>query len=56
VVPVEEKEALGSLAGSERELSDRRTRELSALEGGTARLLASVAAAGAVHAYLLRNG
>jgi hypothetical protein len=55
-VPGDEKEALGSLADAERELSARRTRELSGLGGGTARLLASVAAAGAVHAYLLKNG
>jgi hypothetical protein len=55
-VPGDEKEALGSLADAERELSSRRTRELSGLGGGTARLLASVAAAGAVHAYLLKNG
>ncbi len=55
-VPDDETEALGSLADAERELSARRTRELSGLGGGTARLLASVAAAGAVHAYLLKNG
>ncbi|MEU9577058.1 hypothetical protein [Streptomyces chilikensis] len=55
-VPDDEEEALGSLADAERELSARRTRELSGLGGGTARLLASVAAAGAVHAYLLKNG
>ncbi|MET8577516.1 hypothetical protein [Streptomyces sp. NPDC005012] len=54
-VPGDEKEALGSLAGAEQELSARRTKELDALGGDAARLLASVAAAGAAHVYLLRN-
>ncbi|MGW0930914.1 hypothetical protein [Streptomyces sp. NPDC002644] len=54
-VPGDEKEALGSLAGAEQELSARRTKELDSLGGDAARLLASVAAAGAVHVYLLRN-
>ncbi|WP_151775530.1 hypothetical protein [Streptomyces abyssomicinicus] len=55
-VPADEKGALGSLADAEQELSTRRTRDLARLGGEAARLLASVAAAGAVHVYLLRNG
>ncbi|MFE6286933.1 hypothetical protein [Streptomyces sp. NPDC057877] len=52
-VPTGEKEALAELAAAERELADRRAKELLELPGETARLLASVAAAGAAHAYLL---
>ncbi len=52
-VPGEEKQALRLVADAERDLAGRRTRELSGLGGEPARLLASVAAAGAVHVYLL---
>ncbi|MFJ6986593.1 MULTISPECIES: hypothetical protein [unclassified Streptomyces] len=58
VVPVDEKGALGSLAGAERTLSDRRITALADADvpGELARLLASVAAAGSAHAYLLTEG
>ncbi|MFB8777505.1 hypothetical protein [Streptomyces broussonetiae] len=52
-VPSSEKDALAELAAAERELADRRAEALLELPGETARLLASVAAAGAAHAYLL---
>jgi hypothetical protein len=52
-VPGEEKQALRLVADAEQDLAGRRARELSGLGGEPARLLASVAAAGAVHAYLL---
>ncbi|KES06623.1 hypothetical protein BU52_14510 [Streptomyces toyocaensis] len=52
-VPAKEKDALAELAAAEREIADRRAEELLAAPGGLARLLASVAAAGAVHVYLL---
>ncbi|MFF3330116.1 hypothetical protein ACFYWX_11230 [Streptomyces sp. NPDC002888] len=52
-VPGNEKDALADLAAAERALSDRRTTALLAVPGELARLLASVAAAGAAHAYLL---
>ncbi|MFC8199842.1 hypothetical protein ACFUTV_31290 [Streptomyces sp. NPDC057298] len=52
-VPVVEKDALTGLAAAEREVSDRRTKALLEVPGELARLLASVAAAGAVHAFLL---
>ncbi|MFG2577581.1 hypothetical protein [Streptomyces sp. NPDC048481] len=55
-VPVLEKDALAQLAGAERALADRRAAELGELPGEPARLLASVAAAGAAHAYLLTEG
>lgn len=55
-VPADEKGARTSLATAERELADRRTRALPAVSGELARLLASVAAAGAAHAYLLTEG
>jgi hypothetical protein len=55
-VPATEKEALAALAAAERTLADRRTAALPAVPGELARLLASVAAAGAVHAYLLTEG
>ncbi|MHC3473040.1 hypothetical protein ACYF6T_30720 [Streptomyces sp. 7R007] len=51
--PETEKDALAGLAAAERALSDRRTTELLDVPGELARLLASVAAAGAAHAYLL---
>ncbi|WP_328493637.1 hypothetical protein OHS59_13395 [Streptomyces sp. NBC_00414] len=52
-VPATEKEARGELAAAERALADRRTKELADVPGELARLLASVAAAGAAHAFLL---
>ncbi|MGW7266928.1 hypothetical protein [Streptomyces sp. NPDC054842] len=52
-VPEREKDALAELAAAERALADRRARDLLELPGELARLLASVAAAGAAHAYLL---
>ncbi|SFY53365.1 hypothetical protein [Streptomyces sp. F-1] len=55
-VPATEKDALASLAAAERTLADRRARELLDVPGEPARLLASVAAAGAAHAYLLTAG
>ncbi|MFF4764089.1 hypothetical protein [Streptomyces sp. NPDC001292] len=50
------KSALAGLASAERSLSDRRTAALVQVPGELARLLASVAAAGAAHAYLLTEG
>ncbi|MFF9126245.1 hypothetical protein ACF09J_23560 [Streptomyces sp. NPDC014889] len=50
------KSALAGLAAAERSLSDRRTALLVQVSGELARLLASVAAAGAAHAYLLTEG
>ncbi|RZB16200.1 hypothetical protein StrepF001_28995 [Streptomyces sp. F001] len=55
-VPSSEKDALARLAGAERALADRRAEALLDLPGELARLLASVAAAGAAHAYLLTEG
>nr|WP_202425838.1 hypothetical protein [Streptomyces sp. HUCO-GS316] len=55
-VPANEKDALAQLAAAERALADRRTEALLGLPGELARLLASVAAAGAAHAYLLTEG
>ncbi|MEU6257489.1 hypothetical protein [Streptomyces sp. NPDC047043] len=55
-VPVSEKDALAELAAAERALADRRTTALLDVPGELARLLASVAAAGAAHAYLLTEG
>ncbi|MEV7287433.1 hypothetical protein AB0O01_23150 [Streptomyces sp. NPDC093252] len=55
-VPGDGPGALAALAAAERTLADRRTRELLDLPGETARLLASVAAAGAAHAFLLTEG
>ncbi|MET7735475.1 hypothetical protein ABZT02_29525 [Streptomyces sp. NPDC005402] len=52
-VPATEKDALAQLAAAERTLADRRAKELLDVPGELARLLASVAAAGAAHAYLL---
>ncbi|MEV1062047.1 hypothetical protein [Streptomyces sp. NPDC050263] len=54
--PATEKDALVGLAGAERALADRRAAELVDAPGELARLLASVAAAGAAHAYLLTEG
>ncbi|MGW5127797.1 hypothetical protein ACWEQ7_27885 [Streptomyces sp. NPDC004069] len=54
--PETAKSALASLAAAERSLSDRRTAVLLQVSGEPARLLASVAAAGAAHAYLLTEG
>ncbi|MEH0575272.1 hypothetical protein [Streptomyces sp. B21-108] len=51
--PVTEQDALAGLAAAERALADRRATELLDVPGELARLLASVAAAGAAHAYLL---
>ncbi|MFE2044010.1 hypothetical protein ACFXAZ_24390 [Streptomyces sp. NPDC059477] len=55
-VPADQQGALSGLATAERTLADRRARELVDLPGELARLLASVAAAGAAHAYLLTEG
>ncbi|CAM5664906.1 hypothetical protein [Streptomyces aurantiogriseus] len=55
-VPAGEKDALSSLAAAERALADRRVAALVNVPGELARLLASVAAAGAAHAYLLTEG
>ncbi|MGW3634037.1 hypothetical protein ACWD7F_28480 [Streptomyces sp. NPDC005122] len=52
-VPAREKDALADLAAAELALVDRRTRALLDVPGELARLLASVAAAGAAHAFLL---
>ncbi|MEV4741881.1 hypothetical protein [Streptomyces sp. NPDC049555] len=52
-VPQDEKAALAALAEAERRTVDARTAALAAAPPGLARLLASVAASGAVHAYLL---
>ncbi|MEU6032870.1 hypothetical protein ABZ825_38780 [Streptomyces tauricus] len=52
-VPATEKEARGELAAAERALTDRRLKALADVPGELARLLASVAAAGAAHAFLL---
>ncbi|MCX5238050.1 hypothetical protein OG824_22905 [Streptomyces prunicolor] len=49
-------DALTDLATAERALADRRAKALLDLPGELARLLASVAAAGAAHAYLLTEG
>ncbi|MEU0895728.1 hypothetical protein [Streptomyces massasporeus] len=55
-VPGNDKDALAGLAAAERELADRRTKALGGVPGELARLLASVAAAGAAHVYLLTEG
>ncbi|MGC0337474.1 hypothetical protein [Streptomyces sp. SLBN-8D4] len=55
-VPATEKDALAQLAAAERALADRRAQALVDVPGELARLLASVAAAGAAHAYLLTEG
>ncbi|MBG0852121.1 hypothetical protein I2W78_09770 [Streptomyces spinoverrucosus] len=55
-VPAGEQAALAELAAAERTLADRRAKALLDVPGELARLLASVAAAGAAHAYLLTEG
>jgi hypothetical protein len=55
-VPAEPKAALAGLAAAERKLADRRGKALLEVPGELARLLASVAAAGAGHAYMLTEG
>ncbi|EHN75604.1 hypothetical protein SMCF_4920 [Streptomyces coelicoflavus ZG0656] len=55
-MPADEKGALGMLADAERKLADRRAGALLDVPGETARLLASVAAAGAAHVFLLTEG
>ncbi|QJT04492.1 hypothetical protein G9272_32805 [Streptomyces asoensis] len=55
-VPITDTDALAALAAAERALADRRATELLDVPGELARLLASVAAAGAAHAYLLTEG
>lgn len=52
-VPANEKDALAQLAAAEREIADRRAEELVTAPAELARLLASVSASGAAHAYLL---
>lgn len=52
-MPAREKDALADLAAAELALVDRRTKALLDVPGELARLLASVAAAGAAHAFLL---
>ncbi|MFD5479323.1 hypothetical protein [Streptomyces hawaiiensis] len=56
VVPGNDKDALAGLAAAEKELADRRAKALGGVPGELARLLASVAAAGAAHVYLLTEG
>ncbi|MFF4756458.1 hypothetical protein ACWD5R_40620 [Streptomyces sp. NPDC002514] len=55
-VPTDRTKALAALATAERDLADRRSEALLEVPGELARLLASVAAAGAAHAYLLTDG
>ncbi|WP_031049690.1 hypothetical protein [Streptomyces sp. NRRL F-5650] len=55
-VPADEKGALALLADAERKLADRRAGALLDVPGESARLLASVAAAGAAHVFLLTEG
>ncbi|MFI6856318.1 hypothetical protein [Streptomyces sp. NPDC050416] len=55
-VPGSDKDALAALAAAERELADRRAKALLDVPGELARLMASVAAAGAAHVYLLTEG
>ncbi|MDI3420789.1 hypothetical protein [Streptomyces luteolus] len=52
-VPADESGALAQLASTERQLADGRRTALTGVPGEQARLFASVAAAGDVHAYLL---
>ncbi|MFE3994400.1 hypothetical protein ACFXPW_22300 [Streptomyces goshikiensis] len=54
-VPAKPAEALTALADAERSLAEARTVSLAGAPGELARLLASVAACGAVHAYLLTS-
>ncbi len=55
-MPGDEKSALAELAAAERELVERRTKALLEVPGELARLMASVAAAGAGHVFLLTEG
>ncbi|MGW6061611.1 hypothetical protein [Streptomyces sp. NPDC055189] len=55
-VPKDEKDAVRGLAKAERELAKQRGKTLLDAPAELARLLASVAAAGAAHAYLLTEG
>jgi hypothetical protein len=55
-VPADPESAVAALAAAERSLADRRGRALLDVPGELARLMASVAAAGAAHAYLLTKG
>ncbi|GAA1926648.1 lipoprotein [Streptomyces durmitorensis] len=55
-VPKDEKDAVRELAQAERELAKQRGSALLDAPAELARLLASVAAAGAAHAYLLTEG
>ncbi|AWE52734.1 hypothetical protein [Streptomyces nigra] len=55
-VPADQRDALTELAAAERTLADERAKALPGLPGELARLLASVAAAGAAHAFLLTEG
>ncbi|GAA2286082.1 lipoprotein [Streptomyces ruber] len=55
-VPADAGAALAELATAETRLADRRIKELPEVPGELARLMASVAAAGAGHAFLLREG
>lgn len=55
-VPTKEKDALSGLAAAEREIADRRLEALLDAPAELARLLASVAAAGAAHVFLLTEG
>ncbi|MYQ47983.1 hypothetical protein GTW40_23525, partial [Streptomyces sp. SID4985] len=55
-VPTTEKDARAWLATAERTLADRRARALLDVPGELARLMASVAAAGAAHAFVLTEG
>ncbi|MEU5834969.1 hypothetical protein ABZ820_15025 [Streptomyces diacarni] len=52
-VPEDEKKALAALAEAERRLSSARTKALAGAEPQIARLLASIAACGAAHSFLL---
>ncbi|UNO39664.1 hypothetical protein [Streptomyces sp. MST-110588] len=55
-VPRDERQARAALADAERRTADARTAALADAPAELARLLASVAAAGAAHAYLLTEG
>ncbi|MFF6786207.1 hypothetical protein [Streptomyces sp. NPDC012510] len=55
-VPDDPAAALAELAAAERELADKRAKALLEVPGEVARLMASVAAAGAGHAYMLTEG
>ncbi|MFI5984887.1 hypothetical protein ACIBEA_28960 [Streptomyces sp. NPDC051555] len=54
-VPAQPAEAITALATAERDLAEARTIALAGASGELARLLASVAACGAVHTYLLSS-